>query len=139
MAFAMISARGRSWSRALVGLLAAIAVACSSHTEQTFNPDDPFDDPFFAEEFGSGDSLDEVWNQPAPSVGSLASGEDAEAHLLAEHSDPIWGEGEGPLGDELAPGKEKTFSDKASEAAVATMSVLFAAGMTALPYLVGAY
>lgn len=135
----MQGVRGWGTRRALVGVLAAVVVACSSHTEQTFNPDDPFDDPFFAEEFESGDSLDEIWNQPAPSVGSLASGEDAESKLLAEHSDPIWAEGDGPLGDEATPGKEKSFSDRASEAAVATMSVLFAAGMTALPYLVGAY
>jgi hypothetical protein len=135
----MQGAWGRGKRCAILGVLAAVVVACSSHTEQTFNPEDPFDDPFFAEDFEAGDSLDEIWNQPAPSVGALASGDDAESQLLAEHSDPIWAEGDGPLGDEAAPGKEKSFSDRASEAAVATMSVLFAAGMTALPYLVGAY
>lgn len=122
-------------------LLAVLLLSCSSHSQQqTFNPDDPFDDPFFSEEFAGHDSLDEIWQGPAPSAGSLfAEGDDIERQLLADHADPIWGEGEGPLGDEQAPGAEKSFSDRASEAAVATMSVLFAAGMTALPYLIGAY
>lgn len=128
----------RRWP--VILLLAVGLLSCSTHSQRPFNPDDPFDDPFFSEEFAGGSSLDEIWKEPAPSVGSLwAEGDDVDRRLLAEHADPIWGEGEGPLGDEPVPGSEKSFSDRASEAAVATMSVLFAAGMTALPYLIGAY
>lgn len=128
--------------RVLAGLLGAVLLSCSATSQQdTFNPDDPFDDPFFEEGFAGADSLDEIWNEPAPSAGYLAAeGADPESRLLAEHSDPIWAEGEDkPLADELAPGAERSMGEKASEAAVATMSVLFAAGMTALPFLIGAY
>jgi hypothetical protein len=128
----------RGKRRALAVLLAAAAIACASHSK-TFDPERPFEDPFFANEHESGDSLDEIWNQPAPSVGSLAA-EDADPVLNPDHADPIWGESEtAGLGEAGAHVGEKSFSDKAEEAAVATMSILFAAGMTALPYLVGAY
>ena len=122
-------------------VLGAALLSCSATSQQdTFNPDDPFDDPFFEEGFAGADSLDEIWNEPAPSAGYLAAdGGDAESRLLAEHSDPIWEEGDKPLGDEAAPGAERSMGEQASEAAVATMSVLFAAGMTALPFLIGAY
>jgi hypothetical protein len=131
----------RERGRILACLVGAALLSCSaSSQQQSFNPDDPFDDPFFEEGFAGGDSLDEVWNEPAPSAGYLAAdGQDAESRLLGEHSDPIWAEGDKPLGDELAPGAERSMGEKASEAAVATMSVLFAAGMTALPFLIGAY
>jgi hypothetical protein len=128
--------------RILICLVGVALLSCSATSQQdTFNPDDPFDDPFFQEGFSGADSLDEIWNEPAPSAGYLAAdGADAESRLLAEHSDPIWGEGDDkPLAEELAPGAERTMGEKASEAAVATMSVLFAAGMTALPFLIGAY
>jgi hypothetical protein len=134
----MTLAPARRRPRALVGLLVAVVLGCSGHSRQAFDPDDPFSDSFFAEEVEVGDSLDEIWDQPAPNVGPLASG-DADTAFYAEHGDPIWGEGEPPIGDGRAPAGGKSFSEKASEAAVVTMSILFAAGMQALPYLIGAY
>jgi len=127
-------------SAALI-VLGAFLLSCGAAGRGPSSSDDPFDDPFFREGFG-GRSLDEIWDEPAPSVGWLAGdagGRRGEERLLAEHADPIWGEGEDPLAEEEAELHGKSFGQKASEAAVATMSVLFAAGMTALPFLVGAY
>lgn len=115
-----------------------VAGACSQTRSDdpfsNYDPDDPFDDPFFDSSFQGGDSLDEIWNGPAPSVGWLYDGDRGADQALDDHSDPFWDDQ--PGGNEFGS-KEKTFSEKAQEASMATLSILVGAGMTALPFLLG--
>lgn len=140
--------------------LALLFVACSNN-KSLINEDDPFDDPFFSDGLGNGTrSLDEILREPSPSVGWLAregavppsrssrsggsgvtSGPDEEGVLLeAENADgyPPPGAGEDEQDeDSLRASNEKSFYDQASEATLATMSILVGAGMAALPFLIG--
>jgi hypothetical protein len=146
----------------LIGAL--LAFACSSN-KSLLNEDDPFDDPFFSDGLGSGtDSLDEILREPAPSVGWLArEGAVPPARSARERvagpSDSsgveegvlLQAEGQGGDGGEdvytgaddedeeavLRARGQKSFYERASEATLATMSVLVGAGMAALPFLVG--
>ncbi len=148
---------GKLVRRVLV--VALLAVACSSN-KGFLNEDDPFDDPFFNDGLGSGtSSLDEILREPAPSVGWLAregavppsartragggqdvsAAPDGEGVLLEAEGD---GDPSGVQGGELdedaqASRSQKSFYDQASEATLATMSVLVGAGMAALPFLIG--
>jgi hypothetical protein len=146
---------------------AVLLLSCSASSSRDTDSTDPFDDPFFREGFGKS-SVDEVWEQPSPSVGWLAN----ESLYDRERAEPIEPE-EGYIGRERAAagagevveaerrtaaqergfgehdedggvsegkrgsGREKSFSEKAQEATLATMSVLIGAGMAALPYLLG--
>jgi hypothetical protein len=154
--------------RRLAGILlgAALIVACATNATKDFDNDDPLRDSFFDDSIG-GSSLDEVWQQPAPSVGWLANEDlydpdragpsDSEEDVVrrerraagagevveAERRTDLRDRGE-PEDDEDGASRpsssrkrEKTFSEKAQEATMATMSVLIGAGMTALPYLLG--
>jgi hypothetical protein len=137
--------------------LALLAVACSNN-KSFINEDDPFDDPFFNDGLGSGTrSLDEILREPSPSVGWLArdgatpprssrsggggieSGPDEEGVLLEAEGEATYDpEGRGDDDDEAsASPNEKSFYDQASEATLATMSILVGAGMAALPFLIG--
>lgn len=141
-------------------LLSLLVYACS--TQSTVNPDDPFDDPFFSDSFSRGtSSLDEILREPSPSVGWLARegavppsrggrrGSYADDGVAMEQGENVLLEAESGDGDsEIAYGEEeefepvygqRSFYDRASEATLATMSVLVGAGMAALPFLVGAY
>ncbi|HEY8518113.1 MAG TPA: hypothetical protein VIS07_21600 [Candidatus Binatia bacterium] len=155
-----------SFKRFGAALLAVLLVLACSGKRSLVNEDDPFDDPFFSDGLGGGDSLDAFLREPAPSVGWLAregavpptrsareraaelAGEPlpAEGGVLLEAEGGESGEGvygDDPYGDEddanaraRARG-EKSFYERASEATLATMSVLVGAGMAALPFLVG--
>ena len=138
--------------------LALLAVACSNN-KSFINEDDPFDDPFFNDGVSSGtSSLDEILREPAPNVGSLAregarpprssrsggggitSGPDEEGVLLEAEGEATYDpEGGGYEDDDEASASrsEKSFYDQASEATLATMSILVGAGMAALPFLIG--
>ncbi|MEW6271648.1 MAG: hypothetical protein AB1689_20385 [Thermodesulfobacteriota bacterium] len=145
-------------------LLAVLLVFACSSNKSLLNEEDPFDDPFFSEGLGSGtDSLDEILREPAPSVGWLArEGAQPPTSSARERAAAMSGSGsvdEGVLlqaegGEEAAEdvytggGEEddeafarargqKSFYERASEATLATMSVLVGAGMAALPFLVG--
>lgn len=125
--------------RLLVGLMIAVG-ACSQNRMQmedpwgAYDPADPFDDAFFDSSFES-DALDEVYGGPAPSVGWLYDGEGATAQALDDHADPFWDDVRDH--DGFGPQREQTFSEKAQEASLATLSILVGAGMTALPFLIG--
>ena len=116
-----------------------IAGACSQNRSDdpfsNYDPSDPFSDPFFDSSFKSPGSLDEIWDEPSPSVGWLYDGDGGPEQALGDHSDPFWDDEPGS-GDFASPG-EKTFSEKAQEASMATLSILVGAGMTALPFLLG--
>ena len=142
---------------------AALVVACSGN-KAFLNEKDPFDDPFFSDGLGSGTSaLDEVMREPAASVGWMAhdgnvqaippsnaqrggglagAPEDENVLLEAENESGAMaartegGEDEAEEG-EMVPAGEKSTYDQASEATMATMSVLFGLGMAALPFLIG--
>ncbi|MBM4242486.1 MAG: hypothetical protein FJ148_01555 [Deltaproteobacteria bacterium] len=145
---------------------AALVVACSGN-KAFLNEKDPFDDPFFSDGLGSGTrSLDEIMREPAPSVGWLSrdgnvqskppprgsggtgvgDAPDGENVLLeaeddgdvAASGDRVSGaDGEEGEEGEMEPAGEKSTYDQASEATMATMSVLFGLGMAALPFLIG--
>jgi hypothetical protein len=142
---------------------AALVVACSGN-KAFLNEKDPFDDPFFSDGLGSGTSaLDEVMREPAPSVGWLArdgnvqavppsnaqrgggfagAPEDENVLLEAENESGAVAARTGSGEDEseegaMVPAGEKSTYDQASEATMATMSVLFGLGMAALPFLIG--
>ena len=144
---------------------AALVVACSGN-KGFLNEKDPFDDPFFSDGLGNGtNALDEVMREPAPSVGWLArdgnvqavppssaqrggamtgapEGENVlleaenESGAMAARTAGGDGEGEDEEGT-MVPAGEKSSYDQASEATMATMSVLFGLGMAALPFLIG--
>ncbi len=130
----------RVWAGRLAVLLMIVVGACSQNNANdpfsNYDPNDPFDDPFFNSSFKSSDSLDEIWDQPAPSAGWLYGGDGGAEAALDDHSDPFWDDEPGS-GDFAAPGAEKSFSEKAQEASMATLSILVGAGMTALPFLLG--
>ena len=142
-----------------VVVLALLAVACSNN-KGFLNEDDPFDDPFFNDGLGGGtSSLDEILREPAPSVGWLSSegpvksasrtraggpndvsaAPDEEGVLLEAEGegDPAFAGGDELEEEEMASRSQKSFYDRASEATLATMSVLVGAGMAALPFLIG--
>jgi hypothetical protein len=148
----------------VVGAVVALVVGCSN-SKPLVNPNDPFNDPFFHDGAQDGTSaLDEVLNEPAPSVGWLprddskpppgVGAEDDLETASGAHS-KLDANGEGVLlkaeGDgsyvPAHPSEEeeermyghdqKSFYDKASEATLATMSILMGAGMAALPFLIG--
>lgn len=138
--------------------LALLVVACSNN-KSLINEDDPFDDPFFSDGLGNGTrSLDEILREPSPSVGWLAregavppsrssrsggsgitSGPDEEGVLLEAENEGGYAAEGGNEQDEdaLRASNEKSFYDQASEATLATMSILVGAGMAALPFLIG--
>lgn len=143
----------------------AVLVASCSGNKGFLNEKDPFNDPFFSDGLGSGTrSLDEIMREPAPSVGwlgrdgnvqsrppatdsggSVSSAPDGDSVLLeaenegnaaARHAQT--GEpGEQDEDGQMVPAGEKSTYDQASEATMATMSVLFGLGMAALPFLIG--
>lgn len=136
-------------------VLALLVAACSAN-KGFLNEDDPFDDPFFSDSGTS--SLDEILREPAPSVGWLASdgpvksrppragsasdvsaAPDEEGVLLAAEGegDPTAANGDEYDDEEMVARNQKSFYDRASEATLATMSVLVGAGMAALPFLIG--
>lgn len=137
-------------------VLALLVVSCSNQ-KSLINEDNPFDDPFFSDGLGNGTrSLDEILREPAPSVGWLAregavpppyaterdgvaSGPEGEGVLLeAEGEGGYDASGDDELDrEEMAAPNEKSFYDQASEATLATMSILVGAGMAALPFLIG--
>ena len=128
----------------MLALIAGYGGCAAEEKKHSANPwDDPFDDPFFREE-GLSLNNDEYLKQGAPSVGSLSPEEDEEVRLRAERQ-ALRDAGFTAHGryqetnpdDEADSGKpqEKSFSDKAEEASVATMSILVGLGMTALPFL----
>lgn len=143
--------------------VALLTVSCSGN-KSLLNEKDPFDDPFFSDGLGSGTrSLNELMREPAPNVGWLAHDgtvqsrpqahganglDDApeddgvlleaenEGHEVADRARS--GEtGQASEDGELVPSGEKSAYDQASEATMATMSVLFGLGMAALPFLIG--
>lgn len=141
-------------------MAAMLGVSCSGN-KSLLNESNPFDDPFFTDGLGNGtEALDEILREPAPNVGSLAregavqsaprraskehgvvAGPDEEGVLLeaeGEGGQPAAGaqEAEDEEGALVASG-QKSFYDQASEATMATMSVLVGAGMAALPFLIG--
>ncbi len=128
----------RTWAGRLMVAVMIIAGACSQSRPDdpfsNYNSDDPFDDPFFHSSFQGGSSIDEIWDEPSPSVGWLYDGDGGADQALGDHSDPFWDDepGSGEFGS-----KEKSFSEKAQEASMATLSILVGAGMTALPFLLG--
>jgi hypothetical protein len=145
----------------------AVLVASCSGNKSLLNEKDPFDDPFFSDGSGSGTrSLNELMREPAPSVGWLAhdgavqsrpqsqGGSGAGGIDGAPEGDSVLLEaenegnevagraragGDGEAGEEgaLVGSGEKSAYDQASEATMATMSVLFGLGMAALPFLIG--
>jgi len=144
-------------------MVALLAFACSNN-KSLLNEDDPFDDAFFSDGLSSGtSSLDEILRQPAPSVGHLAregalppsrsarervneklgTGSSEEGVLLQAEDN---GDGEESYADAGSDEEDedyarargqKSFYERASEATLATMSVLVGAGMAALPFLIG--
>lgn len=128
-----------TWLGRLLIVLTIVAGACAQTGPNdpfaTYNPDDPFDDPFFHSSFEGANSLDEIWDEPAPSVGWLYDGDRGPDQALDAHSDPFWDDS--PEDDGFPRVGEKTFSEKAQEASMATLSILVGAGMTALPFLLG--
>lgn len=128
----------KKWLGRVVVAAMIVAGACSQNTSNdpfsNYDPDDPFNDPFFNSTFTGGDSLNEIWDEPAPNVGWLYDGEAGAESALDDHSDPFWDDA--PGSDEFGRG-EKTFGEKAQEASMATLSILVGAGMTALPFLLG--
>ncbi len=123
--------------RLIVGAMIVIGACSQNRFDDPFasyDPGDPFDDPFFASSFESG-ALDEVYDGPAPSVGWLYDGDRGAAQALDDHADPFWDDS--PETDGFGPAREKTFSEKAQEASLSTLSILIGAGMTALPFLIG--
>lgn len=143
----------------------AVLVASCSGSKSLLNEKDPFNDPFFSDGLGSGTrSLDEIMREPAPSVGwlgrdgnvqsappsrasarSVGSAPEGESVLLeAENegntvADRTHGGEPGEMDEDgqMVPAGEKSTYDQASEATMATMSVLFGLGMAALPFLIG--
>jgi len=128
----------RVWAGRVVVAVMIVVGACSQQNSNdpfsNYDPNDPFSDPFFDSSFQS-DSLDEIMNEPSPSVGWLYDGESGAEQALDDHSDPFWDDD--PGSDEFSPMGEKTFAEKAQEASLATLSILVGAGMTALPFLIG--
>ena len=143
---------------AAAGLLVA---ACSASQKEIGG--DPFEDSFFQDGMDGHSSLDEIWQQRAPNVGHLAdphrygndddkkivddeirrervaagAGQVVEAEGRDLDRDPD-GMSESGGDSPARPRKsEKSFSERAQEATLATMSVLLGAGMAALPYLLG--
>lgn len=129
----------RTWIGRLLIAVMIIAGACSQNDPNdpfsNYNPDDPFNDPFFNSSFGGTDSLNEIWDEPSPNVGWLYDGDGGAETALDDHSDPFWDDE--PGSDEFGKNANKTFSEKAQEASMATLSILVGAGMTALPFLLG--
>lgn len=129
---------GKRWVGRLVVAALIVAGACSQNTSNdpfaNYDPNDPFDDPFFNSSFGGGDSLNQIWDEPAPNVGWLYDPDHGPEQALDDHADPFWDDS--PGSDEFGRG-EKSFSEKAQEASMATLSILVGAGMTALPFLLG--
>ena len=143
----------------------AVLVASCSGNKGFLNEKDPFNDPFFSDGLGNGTrALDEIMREPAPSVGwlgrdgnvqskppsrassgdvgSAPEGEDVllqaenEGNTVADRTHD--GEpGELDEDGQMVPAGEKSTYDQASEATMATMSVLFGLGMAALPFLIG--
>jgi hypothetical protein len=124
-----LAARRRAWLVLLVFSLAASYAACSTNKHK-HNPDDPFDDPFFRE--GHWSELDNSYL----SHDEREAMDDAGYKTRSDLVDPEDGEGDDEDGKNAkGPAKDKTFSEKAEEASLATMSVLVGLGMTALPFL----
>ncbi len=149
----------------LVGLALGCLLlgACSASSSR--DADEGLSDPFFREGISDGTgSLDEVLEGNAPSVGWLSGPRDpeddpAEEELLgrersaagagevveAERNKAARDRGEEIVEDDdpeggtkrTGRGRQKTFSEKAQEATLSTMSVLLSAGMVALPFLLG--
>lgn len=144
--------------------VAVLAASCSGN-KGFLNEKDPFNDPFFHDGIGDGTrALDEIMREPAPSVGwlgrdgnvqsrppahdsatSVSSAPDGESVLLeaenagntaARHAQAAEPGEDGEEG-QMEPAGEKSTYDQASEATMATMSVLFGLGMAALPFLIG--
>jgi hypothetical protein len=143
----------------------AVLVASCSGNKSLLNEKDPFNDPFFSDGLGNGThALDEIMREPAPSVGWLGrdgnvqskppahvrndavSGAPEGDNVLLEaenEGDAVAGRtqvadaGEQGEDGEMMPAGEKSTYDQASEATMATMSVLFGLGMAALPFLIG--
>ena len=128
----------RTWAGRVIVVLMIVIGACSQQSANdpfaNYDPNDPFNDPFFDSSFKS-DSLDEIWDEPSPSVGWLYDGEGGSQQALDDHSDPFWDDE--PGSDGFGKVGEKSFSEKAQEATLATLSILVGAGMTALPFLLG--
>jgi hypothetical protein len=146
------------------GGIALLAFAIAACTEgASYDPKDPWSDPFFREGFHSSE-LDHVMNENAPSVGWLSNPDHKSAHPPkgvdpdqmdhdekappAGHEDELLGaepagahssdDAQADDGDEDGDtGHPRSFSEKAQEATLATLSILVGAGMAALPYLVG--
>lgn len=129
----------RTWVGRLLVAVMIVVGACSQHRSDdpfsNYDPGDPFNDEFFNSSFGSPSGLDEVYEGPAPSVGWLYDKDAGPETALDDHADPFWDDD--PGGDGFGGLGEKSFSEKAQEASLATLSILVGAGMTALPFLIG--
>ena len=143
--------------------VAVLAASCSGN-KPMLNEKDPFNDPFFSDGLGSGTrSLDELMREPAPSAGWLAHDGNVQSRPTSRAPGGSGGLDQAPEGDsvlleaenegnevadraqsgeqgedgELIASGEKSGYEQASEATMATMSVLFGLGMAALPFLIG--
>jgi len=128
----------RVWLGRLVVAVTIVVGACSQHRSDdpfaSYDPSDPFDDEFFDSSFES-TAIDEIYEGSAPSAGWLYDDRAGAEQALTDHADPFWDDD--PAADEFGDQSEKSFSQKAQEATLATLSILVGAGMTALPFLIG--